>query len=319
MAASFSHAAAQDKGKGHAVALPAPPSFHILNQVNDEVIDDLQLHINDTRILIPFTVGVDTHCFLGPVESLKRVNKKLPFFPSAEGEDLLINQALNISFFINKKLFKNKPKINPRGFDFTAWYQRFAPTKNAVWGALGIQELLRLSHFSPATLPWMIRALTCFWNRTTNNFHLPCGMVGMSLLNIAAITGLPISPPNCTPDMQSERRYSVTLTNSYSDFIAHNMCGEGTEITNDEYVTFLFYWLNAIIFCSRSIQMSKLFLPLAALLHEGKALNLAKLLLGHIFEELGQFVHCLQDNNISVQEALSGFSNYGLMPFSKNL
>ncbi|RYR20731.1 hypothetical protein Ahy_B03g065949 [Arachis hypogaea] len=45
---------------------------------------------------------------------------------------------------------------------------------------------------------------------------------------------------------------------------------EGTKITDDEHVTFLFYWLNAILFCSRSVQMSKLFLPLDTLLHEGK-------------------------------------------------
>ncbi|RYQ84238.1 hypothetical protein Ahy_B10g103336 [Arachis hypogaea] len=44
--------------------------------------------------------------------------------------------------------------------------------------------------------------------------------------------------------------------------------------------------------------MSKLFLPLAALLHEGKTLNLAKLLLGHIFEELGLLVCDLRDNKI---------------------
>ncbi|RYR40146.1 hypothetical protein Ahy_A09g045830 [Arachis hypogaea] len=62
---------------------------------------------------------------------------------------------------------------------------------------------------------------------------------------------------------------------------------EGTEVTDDEHVAFLFYWLNAILFYSGSVQMSKLFLSLAALLHKGKVLNLAKLLLGHIFEELG--------------------------------
>ncbi|RYR35081.1 hypothetical protein Ahy_A10g050209 [Arachis hypogaea] len=67
------------------------------------------------------------------------------------------------------------------------------------------------------------------------------------------------------------------------------MGAEGTEVTDDEHVAFLFYWLNAILFCSRSVQMSKFFLPLATLLHEGKVLNLAKLLLGHILEELGQF------------------------------
>ncbi|RYQ97305.1 hypothetical protein Ahy_B08g093339 [Arachis hypogaea] len=211
MAASSSHTAAQDKGKGHAVVPPAPLALCILNQVNDEVIGDPQLQINDIRILIPFT-------------------------------------AFNISFFINQKSFKNNLKINPRGFDFTAWYQCLEPTKNADWGVLGIQELLRLSHFSPVMLLWMIGAVTCFWNRTTNNFYLPCGMIGMSLLDVAAITGLPISPPDCTPDMQPEHQYSVTLTNSYSDFIAHNMGAKGTDVTDDEHVAFLFYWLNAIFF-----------------------------------------------------------------------
>ncbi|RYR41282.1 hypothetical protein Ahy_A08g037693 [Arachis hypogaea] len=112
-------------------------------------------------------------------------------------------------------------------------------------------------------------------------------MIGMSLLDVAAITGLPINPPDCTPNMQPECQYNIVLTNSYSDFVAHKMGAEGTDVTDDEHVAFLFYWLKVIIFCSRSVQMLKLFLPLTALLHEGKALNLAKLLLGHVFEELG--------------------------------
>ncbi|RYQ96892.1 hypothetical protein Ahy_B08g092813 [Arachis hypogaea] len=276
MAGSSSHATTQDKGKGHVIAPPSPPTLRILNQINDKIIDDLHLQINDTRILIPFTIGADTHCFLGPIETLDRENKKLSFFPNAEGEDLLINQVFNISHFINQKPFRNNPKINPRGFNFTTWYQCLEPTKSAIWGALGIHELLRLSHFSLTTYPWMIGAVTCFWNRTTNNFHLSCGMIGMSLLDVAAITRLPINSPDCTPEMQSKHQYNIFFNTSYSEFIAHNMGEDGTEIIDSEH----------------------LFLPLAALLHEGKALNLAKLLLGHIFEELGQFVCDLRDNRI---------------------
>ncbi|RYR76371.1 hypothetical protein Ahy_A01g000961 [Arachis hypogaea] len=208
MAGSSCQATTQDKGKSPAVAPPSPPALRILNQVNDEVIDDPHLQINDTRILIPFTISADTYCFLGPIETLERANKKLSFFLSAEGEDMLMNQTFNISHFINQKSFRNNLKINPRGFDFTTWYQRLEPTKSAAWEALGIQELLRLSHFSLTTYPWMIRVVTCFWNRTTNNFHLSCGMIGMSLLDVAAITGLPINPPDCTPDMQPKRHYN---------------------------------------------------------------------------------------------------------------
>ncbi|RYQ94545.1 hypothetical protein Ahy_B08g089482 [Arachis hypogaea] len=69
----------------------------------------------------------------------------------------------------------------------------------------------------------MIGAVTCFWNRTTNNFDLPCGMIRMSLLDVAAIKGLPINSPDCTPDMQSKYQYNVVFNTSYSEFIAHNM------------------------------------------------------------------------------------------------
>ncbi|RYR26626.1 hypothetical protein Ahy_B02g060898 [Arachis hypogaea] len=167
MAGSSSQITSSDKGKGHTSTPPPPPALRILNQINDEIIDDPHIQSSDNRILIPFTIGTETHCFLGPIESLEKVNKKSLSFPSAEGEDLLINQSFNISHFINQKTFRNNPKINPRGYDFTA--------------------------------------------------------------------------------------------------------------------------------CA---QMSKLYLSLAILLHEGKIFNLAKLLLGHIFEELGQFVCDLRDNKL---------------------
>ncbi|RYR59593.1 hypothetical protein Ahy_A05g025494 [Arachis hypogaea] len=285
MTASSSHAAAQHKDKrpcGRATSSFGPSCV-------ESIIDDPQLQINDTRILIPFTVGGDVHCFIGPIETLERANKKLPFFPSVQGEDLFINQALDISFFINQKPFRNNPKINPRGTDFTAWHQRLAPIKSAACRALGIQDHVRLSHFSHSTLPWMIGAVTCFWNRTTNNFHLPCGVIGICYYK--------------TPNKSSKLHFRHTTqtpiqycpTTSYNDFMAHHMGAEGTAVTDDEHVAFLFYWLNAIVFCSRSVQMSKFFLPLAALLHEGNNLNLAKLLLRHVFEELGQFVNCLRN------------------------
>ncbi|RYR07340.1 hypothetical protein Ahy_B05g074676 [Arachis hypogaea] len=229
MASSSSQTTTQDKGKGHEITPPPPPALHILNQVHDEVIDDPHLQPNETRILIPFTIGTDMHCFLGPIETKEKANKKLSYFPSAGGEDLLINQSFNISHFVNQKPFRNNPKTNHRGYDFIAWYRRLEPTKSADWKALGIHELLRLSHFSLTTYPWMIGAVTCFWNRTTNKFHLPCEMIGMSLLDVAAITGMPINFPDCTPNMQSKRHYNVVLTSPYSEFIAHNIGAEGAK------------------------------------------------------------------------------------------
>ncbi|RYR77840.1 hypothetical protein Ahy_A01g002495 [Arachis hypogaea] len=190
--------------------MPSSPSaLRILNQVNDEVIDDPQLSSKDTRMLIPFTIGAETRCFLGPIESQEKVNKKLSFFPNAKAEDLLINHSFNISHFINQKTFRNNPKISPRGYDFTAWM--------------------------------------------TNNFHLPCGMIGMSLLDVAAITGLPINSPDYTPDMQPKHQYNVVLTTSYSDFIAHNMGAEDFDNDQLNFTPFLRRnrgpaWLDRLLF-----------------------------------------------------------------------
>ncbi|RYR61221.1 hypothetical protein Ahy_A04g018361 [Arachis hypogaea] len=211
MAGSSSHTATQDKGKGHAIAPPSPLALRILNQINDEIIDDPHLQINDNRILIPFTIGADTHYFLGPIETLEKANKKLSFFSNAEGEDSLMNQAFNISNIINHKPFRNNQKIKSRGFDFITWYQRLEPTKGASWGTLGIQELLRLSNFSLTTHPWMIGEVTYFWNRTTNNFYLLCGMIGMSLLDLilqssseSADEGEPTNKDSLAVSSQSE-------------------------------------------------------------------------------------------------------------------
>ncbi|RYR47088.1 hypothetical protein Ahy_A07g033021 [Arachis hypogaea] len=54
---------------------------------------------------------------------------------------------------------------------------------------------------------------------------------------------------------------------------------ENEPVTDDEHVAFLSYWLNAIIYCSRSVQLQKLFLPLAALLYEKNNFNLANSLI----------------------------------------
>ncbi|RYR29854.1 hypothetical protein Ahy_B01g054428 [Arachis hypogaea] len=196
MAASSSQVAAQDKGKSPMAQQPTLPTLQILNQINDEIIGDPQPQIDDPRLLIPFNVGGETHCFVDPIHDLERANKRLHYFPNAQGEDLLISQNLDISFFINpQKSFKNNSKITPRGADFKSWHRHNEP------------------------------------------------------------------------------------------------------VTDDEHVAFLFYWLNAIVFCSRSVQMQKLFLPFAALLHRENNFNLAKLVLGQLFEELGNFVNCLQKHS----------------------
>ncbi|RYR18774.1 hypothetical protein Ahy_B03g063387 [Arachis hypogaea] len=79
--------------------------------------------------------------------------------------------------------------------------------------------------------------------------------------------------------MQPNRTYKIAQKNPYSEFFSHHMGNENDHVTDEESVAFLYYWLNVIVFYSRSVQIQKLFLPLVALLHEGHKFNLAKLIL----------------------------------------
>ncbi|KAL4365893.1 hypothetical protein AHAS_Ahas07G0151600 [Arachis hypogaea] len=146
----------------------------------------------------------------------------------------------------------------------------------------------------------MIGGALCFWNRTSNNFYLPYSMVGSTLFDVAVITGQPMGNPVATFEMKPSRQYKIIEKSSCGKFIKLNIGKENTPVTNDECVAFLYYWLNDIIFCSRSVSMQKLFTPLAALLHEGHKFNLAKLILGNLYDELGQMVESLRKGLRSV-------------------
>ncbi|RYR73716.1 hypothetical protein Ahy_A02g008194 [Arachis hypogaea] len=78
-------------------------------------------------------------------------------------------------------------------------------------------------------------------------------MIGLSLLDVATITGLLVSFPELTYEVQPNRDYRI-VHRTYNNFIAQNMGKENELVTDDEHVIFLYYWLNAIVFCFRSIQ-----------------------------------------------------------------
>ena len=115
-------------------------------------------------------------------------------------------------------------------------------------------------------------------------------MMGPTLFDVATITSL--SPLGAdiltTMEIRIGRRYAIDITTStYSTFISNSMDRAEDPVTDKEHIAFLFYWLNAIIFYSQSIQMkANTYLPLVAFLIEGRLLCLAKLLLSQLFDTL---------------------------------
>ncbi|KAL4329233.1 hypothetical protein AHAS_Ahas13G0279600 [Arachis hypogaea] len=64
-------------------------------------------------------------------------------------------------------------------------------------------------------------------------------------------------------------------------------------ITDEVHIAFLCFWLNAIVFCSRSVTMQKLY-HLTTLIHESESIYcLSKLFLVNLYDELGQMLKSL--------------------------
>ncbi|QHN92476.1 uncharacterized protein DS421_17g584050 [Arachis hypogaea] len=149
---------------------------------------------------------------------------------------LTVDDSIPIGYFdSNNRLFRNPPKTNIEGYH--AWL-----------GAL------------------------YFWDETSHTFHTPYGMITPTLLDVAAITGLPPLGEKILTTTRSTTgvEYAIDISfTTYQSFILNNKGQDGEAVSNNEHIAFLLYWLSGVIFCARSIQVEITYLPLAIMLAEG--------------------------------------------------
>ncbi len=132
----------------------------------------------------------------------------------------------------------------------------------------------------------------CFWSSHSNIFFFRLGPFTPTLMDMTAITGL--------------RPYSVTLSPAFSaesidaffpildskkilsyEGFAQIFVGHGTElVSKTEHVAFLWYWLCYSIFCTRSQDMDRNFLPIALALASGQKLALGPYFLDFLYWEM---------------------------------
>ena len=125
-------------------------------------------------------------------------------------------------------------------------------------------------------------------------------MVSPTLFELAAIIGLRPIGKTIHFDLALDYLKSYNFDDSepsYSVFIRNNMGSPSTPVFDTEHVAFLSYWLNAIVFCSRSLRMQQRYYALAVMLHEGHRLCLAKLIIDQLYEEMGFVVAKLQKDD----------------------
>lgn len=155
----------------------------------------------------------------------------------------------------------------------------------ARWKAMGIYDLVCISADAMHLYSFdAIMASFFFWNCTTSSFHLPYGMVTLTLYDVVAITALPPTGEDFPPPTSTlANTAKIDTTNmSYKAFVVNNT-RQTDEISKEEHVAFLMRRLSSFVFCCRSFQVHSQMQVFAQLLHEGHKLNLCKLLLGHLY------------------------------------
>lgn len=133
-------------------------------------------------------------------------------------------------------------------------------------------------------------------------------MVTPILFNITTILGLWPSGEDYKSSAKTDFKFS---SNAYSTFIGDRR-GSGGIVDACEHIAVLTYWLCCYVFCPRGIKISKMYIYMATLLHEGVNVCLNKLILESLYESMG---HAYEDfgeeSIISKLWALSGCYSYG--------
>lgn len=140
----------------------------------------------------------------------------------------------------------------------------------------------------------MLGASFFFWCRSTNYFHFSNGMMGPYFFYVSIISGVRPDGVPITPLMLLESSFNIDgCSLSYDPFISFYNQKVG-RVSYLKHIAFMTLWLCAFIFCTRSIQVSKSFLSLAILLHEGLCLALGQCILAHLCDFVGEIIDAVK-------------------------
>ncbi|XP_058771322.1 uncharacterized protein LOC131644752 [Vicia villosa] len=260
-------------------------------------------------MLIPFQITDKLMDFPGPLLDLRSQPRKvIDLFPSFNITMLVAfekQRPLDLKFMDpSVRVFHSTP--SPGNKDFLAWLNKVQAKKQQRWEELGIFDAIQLSRNGHRVNSSMLLASIFFCEGSTNTFHFPCGMMTPTLFDVAAITGLSPLGEVFDPTLPTEMNFNfenATVTKYMQDH--HDK--STVEVSDEEHVAFLTYWLSYFLFCPGFVQIAKAYIPMAIQIHEGRKISLSKLLLACLYHNLGIAslrIKCLHET--PKQLALSG-------------
>ncbi|VFQ75065.1 unnamed protein product [Cuscuta campestris] len=254
-------------------------------------IKGLSPDLIQTETFVPIPGSDESSTFiLGPCFRSNFPSELSPFYPLARGEKLLQRSMESERFSAGKAW----PTVSRTWSD---WVERMEQSKGPVWKSAGIYDAIHLSKIDVPADKNLILAALSFWSISTNSFHFRFGMMGPTLLDVAALTGLRPHGEDVGPvlnGLDSTRAYDSL---NYCKFMDGSM--GAAAVTEEEHMSFLITWLSKYLLCCchLSPNMNGEVTKLALALSGGRKLALAPLVLSSLYSVCRDIVANKFDGN----------------------
>ncbi|KAK2442745.1 serine/threonine-protein phosphatase 7 long form protein [Trifolium repens] len=275
--------------------------------VSEPDMTSVESNIWGEELIIPHKLEGKTFAIAGPLPSSDNfsedVSNIFPLHVTCEPK-IFANSVFDMSFYEpGYRAFRSAPIVSE---SYLKWLNKVEKHYATFWKESGIFDLIQLSREGPKYNAEMLKAALHFWENSTNTFHLKAGMMTPTLFDVAAITGLRPTGPTFDPKYTTVNHQFDFKVLSFSGFLKtfHDLSSD--DVSHEEHIAFLTYWLSHFILCTSSLQVVKRLVPLAIMLHQGLDVALGRLILASLYDSLGQASDMLKKTDKGSHLAFSG-------------
>lgn len=122
-----------------------------------------------------------------PIACIKKpkVNEENPN-PDNQG-NLSNDEPIDLTYMNSGfRVFQSCPLFRDPS-DYLGWLEKNEKKKSQVWKEMGIFDLIQSSKVGPGYYQTILVSSLYFWDSTHHTFHLPCGMMTPTLLDIIVV------------------------------------------------------------------------------------------------------------------------------------
>lgn len=200
-----------------------------------------------------------------------------------------IEKLINLDYMSNTLRVLRSFPLSEYPKNYLSWLAKIENHKAQTWKEMEIFDMIQLSKVGLVYCQPILIISLYFWNNTHKNFQFPCGMLTPTLFDVAAITSL--RPTGDTFDPNYMTKETIGFNGSQATFTRcildhHNK--DTKEVSEEKHISFLALWPSRCVFCSKYLQVAKKFLTMANQLHAGHKLCIIQMVLGYLYESLGE-------------------------------